>query len=69
MIAAYRIVRRLVRKAIKPACLWANAWQFKQSEDDAEFFASQRLILIEAERRERFRQVRLQQQRNQISGW
>lgn len=69
MIRAYRILRRAVRKAIKPACLWINAAQFKQSEEEADFFASQREILIEAERRERRRQVRLQQRRNQIAGW
>lgn len=69
MIRAYRSLRRLVRKALKRPRLWLNAWQYQQSEDEAAFFASQRQILIEAERRERFRQVRLQQQRNEIAGW
>jgi hypothetical protein len=66
---AYRILRRLVRKALKRPRLWLNAWQYKQSEDEAEFFASQRQILVEAERRERRRQVKLQMQRNAIQGW
>jgi hypothetical protein len=69
MIRAYRNLRRMVRKALKPALLWTNAWLYKQSEQEVEFFASQRQILIEAEQRERRRQVRLQMQRNEIAGW
>lgn len=69
MIRAYRIVRRLVRRAAKPALLWLNAWQFKQSEQDIVYFASFRLHLSAQEHRRRVRQRKLQQQRKQIAGW
>lgn len=65
----YQTARRHVLKAIKPLCLWINAWRYWQSEEDVAYFESFREHLIEQERRERNRQVRLQQQRNQIAGW
>lgn len=65
----YQTARRVVRKATKPLRLWLNAWQYKRSEENVEYFESFREHLIEQQRRERFRQVKLQQQRNQIAGW
>lgn len=66
-LTLYRIPRRLVRKLIKPALLWLNAWRFQQS-----MFELGRLQSVGnqvAAAREGRRQVRLMQQRRTIGGW
>lgn len=60
---------RALRRAIKPALLWWNAWCFKQSEQDIVYFASFRLHLSAQEYRRRVRQRKLQAQRARIAGW
>lgn len=69
MSRLYRIPRRLVRKTIKPALLWINAWLYKQSEEEVEFLQRQRDCLISLEQREHRNQVKLAQRRNQIARW
>lgn len=68
MIAA-RIPRRLVRKLIKPAALWLNAWLYKQSEEHVDYLRALRLDFAARESRKRICQMKLQRQRERISGW
>jgi hypothetical protein len=50
-----RALYRIVRRSIKPARLWINAWQYKRSE----------AVMC----RERERQVRLAMRRTEIVRW
>jgi len=69
VIRTSRILCRLVRKTIKPLRLAINAWQFKKTQEEIEYFASFRALLVEKEREQHLRQVQLQMQRNRIAGW
>jgi len=69
MTALYRIARRLVRKALKPALKWLIAWQYKRSEEEVEHLQFLRELLPKKEHAQRRRQVRLQERHNRISGW
>jgi hypothetical protein len=60
---------RALRRAIKPALLWWNAWCFKQSEEDIVYFASFRLHLSAQEHQRRVRQRKLQAKRDRIHQW
>jgi hypothetical protein len=62
-----RVPRRVVRKLLKPALLWLNAWRFKQSEHEIA-----RLAAVgngAALARESRHQVKLQKQRRRTNGW
>lgn len=65
----FRILRRLVRKAIAPALLWLNAWQYKQSEEHVDYLRALRLDFAARESRKRIRQMKLRKQRDQIARW
>lgn len=69
MTRLYRIPRRLFRKAIKPALLWINAWQFKHSEEEIEYLRGLRLDFAARESWKRVRQMKLRKQRDQIARW
>lgn len=69
MIRAYRILRRLVRKAVKPVCLWINACRFQEVEHEVSRLEMARQDAIRLMQAQRLRQVKLQRQRNQIAGW
>jgi len=65
----YRVVRRLARKAVKPAALLWTAWKLKKSRDDVAYLASLRAQFEQKEHNEALRQVRLMRSRSQIAGW
>lgn len=65
----YRALGTTFRRVAKPALLWINAWQFKQSEEEIEYLQSLRPYVSAKEHRQRVRQMKLQRQRNQIAGW
>ena len=65
----YRIVRRLARKAVKPAALLWTAWKLQKSRDDVAYLASLRAQFEQKEQNEALRQVRLMRSRSQIAGW
>jgi hypothetical protein len=58
-----------MKRLIKSALLWLNAWRFKCSEDDAAHFQSQRLNLSAHESRERIKQRKLRIQRDRFNQW
>jgi hypothetical protein len=62
-----RVPRRVLRKLLKPALLWLNAWRFKQSEFELARLAEVGNVVAQA--RVSRKQVRLQQQRRRIGGW
>ena len=69
MIAAARIARRLVRKAVKPAALWLTDRALTASAGEAARLLQMREDLTGLVRTERIREVRLMARRKQISTW
>lgn len=68
-MTAARIARRLVRKIIKPAALWLNDLQLRQSEEQFEHLQLMRGALPQHEQHEKLRQVQLIGRRNAIRSW
>jgi hypothetical protein len=68
MIAA-RILRRLVRKLIKPVALWWNDRALREAEDQADFYMHLRRAAVPMERSQRERAVQLVGRRNEIRTW
>lgn len=66
---AIRIVRRLVRKVVKPAALLLIEAQLRSSEARESDCITARGMTIAVERDERKRQVELISRRNVIRGW
>jgi hypothetical protein len=66
---AIRVVRRLVRKIVKPIALWLNARRLAAAEDRADYLMHLRADIVPLEKAERVRSVQLIGQRNQIRGW
>ena len=69
MIRAFRALRRLARKALKPVCLLIIVRQYKDSEDEIVHLEALRQESIRRMQREHARQVKLQVRRNQVAGW
>lgn len=68
-MTALRIARRLVRKVTKPARLWLNAWQYKQSEEEVVRLNTMREDACYRMRSEYRRQVDLAMRRTEIVRW
>lgn len=66
MTAAVRILRRLVRRATKPARLWLTECQLEKSRENVIYFASVRAHLERLEREENERQAQLAARRMAI---
>lgn len=64
-----RVVRRLVRKALKPIALYLADRRVRLSEERADYLLSLRTSIAPVEKRERERTVQLVGLRNQIQGW
>lgn len=59
----------IARRALKPIALWINACRYQESEHEVSRLEAARQDAIRMMRRQRERQVRLQQQRNEIAEW
>jgi hypothetical protein len=68
-VIAARIVRRLVRKIVKPAALWWADRQLRRCMRQADHYLNLRGQLAGLELGERKREVVLAERRNQIRGW
>jgi hypothetical protein len=68
-VTAYRILRRLVRKATKPLRLWLNTRQLTASERQIELLRTVRIDAAVLEHYEHRRQVRLAMRRTEIVRW
>lgn len=68
-MTATRILRRLVRKLVKPAALWLTVRALRRAEARAEHFQRMRAQVVPFEKAERERAVRLIGRRNQIRSW
>lgn len=58
---------RAIRKAIKPALLWLNAWRYKETEEEVAHLVMLRESAVKREQWLRQKQVRLTESRAQIN--
>lgn len=65
MIAA-RVLRRLVRRAMKPVRLWLTECHLEKSRENVSYFESVRALLAQKEREEVERQMQLAARRMAI---
>jgi hypothetical protein len=66
---AVRQARRAIRQTTKRALLWINACRYQESEHEVSRLEVLRQDAVRLIREQREHQVRLQEQRNRISGW